>query len=396
MFLNRLFKNNISIQNGLMKSFQYSNSRYITNGYLYSNNHKHRNFSTSTTPEQTTTTTEQRKKELNIPYQFLTLTKEQWDSSLGKNTVISKSLADQFTLVNKDRTTLLRKPTFECIDWLQSQKERSFVKESPLDYFRILDGSKGTGKSVALSQVVFWATQQNWLVLYISSANHFINNGSLTKFEQQPLLFQQNDMAYPFLNDFLSLNQDKLKEISLKTKFKIKGIKFESSPEFTLYDLLSKNHFDSSSEIFYHFKRELNAVTEFPVLVAIDGYNYFLRASDYGDMFDPSSQFRTLPVDRLLIPSQFKDIKNHSLTNGVVVACTSDEVQKEMIPYEIPEKGHFISVERFSLYECRLFISYLLESGFLTKSPPQESIQYLWQMASGNPRELWKLLRIYN
>ncbi|KAF2078049.1 hypothetical protein CYY_000687 [Polysphondylium violaceum] len=346
----------------------------------------------SYTTETATTTEEQ--EEISIPYKFLTINKEQWEATLGKYK-LPKTLEDQFTMVNKDRATLLRKPAFEVIQWLNEMREQQFIKDSESDYYKILDGRKGSGKSVALSQVVFWAQQQDWLVLYVPDAFNFINNGSLTKYTPNPLTFAQNEMCFEFLNQFLELNSEKLKNINLKTRFVIEYNNWTSSPDKTIYDLISGMKFDSATEVFYHFKKELNAVVEYPVLVAIDGYNLFFRASEYGDMYDPASFHRTLPVDRLLASSLLKDIKSHQLSNGVVVACTTDLLPKDAM-YEYSSQENIVDVPKYSLYEARLFINYLVESGYLAKSPPQETIQYLYQMASGNPQDLWKLLRIMN
>ncbi|KAK5584431.1 hypothetical protein RB653_006042 [Dictyostelium firmibasis] len=357
------------------------------------NNNKitYRNYGTENTTTATIGKETEEIKTAEIPYQFLSLTTEQWELALGKE--LSKNTQDFFDLVKKGRTTLLRKPAFQTIQWLSRMKDQSFYKESPKDYCLVLDGVGGAGKSVALAQAAFWAQQQNWLVVYIPNAHSFINNGSLSHFDINPLLFAQNSLTFNFIKQFVEINHAKLKQIKLKTKFKINLTGWESSTDKTLYDLLSSAKFDTASDIFYHFKRELNAVHEFPVLVAIDSYNYFHRPSEYGDMYDPSSNLGSLPTERLLAASLFKDILSHQISNGVVVASTTDVVPKREMYKVIPEEN-ILNVPTFSIYELKLLINFLVESEYLEKSPSQESIEYFWQLASGNPRELWKLLRI--
>ncbi|KAM9998954.1 hypothetical protein ACTFIZ_002515 [Dictyostelium cf. discoideum] len=325
-----------------------------------------------------------------VPYQFLTLTNEQWELALGKE--INKNTKDFFDLT-KSRTTLLRKPTFEIIQWLSKMKEQRFYKESPKDYCMVLDGVGGSGKSISLAQVAFWAQQQDWLVVYIPNASSFVNRGALTHFNINPLLFAQNNLCFNFIKQFVEVNHAKLREIKLKTKFKIELTGWESSPSKTLFDLLSSVKYDSASEIFYHFKRELNTVHEFPVLVAIDGFNYFYRPSDYGDMYDPASNLGTLSTDRLMASSLFKNITSHQISNGVVLAATTNVIPKHEMNEVIPEES-ILNVPIFSIYEFKLFINYLVETQYLEKAPNQETIEYYWQIASGNPRELWKALRI--
>ncbi|EAL66611.1 hypothetical protein DDB_G0281699 [Dictyostelium discoideum AX4] len=348
----------------------------------------YRNYCSSTTTTTTTNTTQNEIKE--VPYQFLTLTNEQWELALGKE--VNKNTKDFFDLT-KSRTTLLRKPTFETIQWLSKMKEQRFYKESPQDYCRVLDGVAGSGKSISLAQVAFWAQQQDWLVVYIPNASSFINRGALTHFNINPLLFAQNNLCFNFIKQFVEVNHAKLREIKLKTKFKIESTGWESSPNKTLFDLLSSTKYDSSSEIFYHFKRELNTIHEFPVLVAIDGFNHFYRPSDYGDMYDSASNLGTLPTDRLMASSLFKNITSHQISNGVVLAATTNVIPKREMFEVIPEES-VLNVPIFTIYEFKLFINYLVETKYLEKSPNQETIEYYWQISSGNPRELWKILRI--
>eukprot|EP01132_Coremiostelium_polycephalum_P001387 gene1387-1753_t len=385
------------ICNGLLRSSQslvtkrnvYSSSLLLNRASITANTVSPYSTEASTTSKTTTTTNQ--KGITEVPYQFLAITEEQWDKGIGKDN-IPKVLKDQFNMVG-NRTTLLRPATFKVIEWLGRMKQQNFLKNSINDYCRVLDGRPGTGKTVTLAQIAFWANQQGWLVVKLPDANTFINGGILTKFEPNPLIFEHNDTIQPFLEQFVENNADKLKQIKLKTKFKIQETGFISSPDKTLFDLLETIKFEATSDIFYHFKKEINAVTEFPVLVAIDGYNYYLRTCEFGDMFDPASTPGTLPADRLIGPHLFKNITQHSLTNGVVVASLSNEKPKPEV-YDTVPKSCFIEVEKFSLYELRLFINFLVESGYYPTAPATETIQYIYQMASGNPRECWKLLRI--
>ncbi|KAN0055349.1 hypothetical protein ACTA71_008460 [Dictyostelium dimigraforme] len=347
-----------------------------------------RNYSSTTT---STTNATNQDKITEVPYQFLSLTNEQWELALGKE--LPKTTKDFFDLTKKNRTTLLRKPAFETIQWLSKMKEQLFYKESPKDYCRVLDGVGGSGKSIALAQATFWAQQQNWLVVYIPNAHTFINNGTLSHFDINPLLFAQNNLTFNFIKQFVEINHAKLKQIKLKTKFKIELTGWESSPNKTLYDLLSSAKFDSASDTFYHFKRELNSVYEFPILVAIDGYNFFHRPSEYGDMYDPASNLGSLPTDRLMAASLFKNIISHQISNGVVIASTTDVIPKREMYKVIPQES-IIDVPVFSIYEFKLLINFLVECEYIDRAPNQETIEYYWQLSSGNPRELWKIFRI--
>eukprot|EP01133_Synstelium_polycarpum_P008018 gene8018-9420_t len=341
---------------------------------------------TAAATQNTTATTDVEKSA--IPYQFLSISKEQWDKNIGKETLM-KELQSHFDRIgaNKDRSTLLRQPVFEVIEWLNRMKAQHFVKTQPSDYAILVDGKRGAGKSVTLNQVVFWAKQQGWLVFYVPSCYKFIHTGTLTPFVENPMLFEQHELSTQILTQMMEVNGDMLKQIHLKTSFKIQFNNFKSSSDRTLYDLAASSLNDCSSEVLYHFKRELDCVTEFPVLIALDGYNQFQRVSGYGDMYDARTFMNTLPTSRLLACDLFSPLLNHSLANGVVVASTTDEVSKETLLSQVPE-DQVIQVPKFSLYEMRLLLNFLVEIDYLEKVPSQETVQYLWQMSSGNARDV--------
>ncbi|EFA78042.1 hypothetical protein PPL_08688 [Heterostelium album PN500] len=328
----------------------------------------------------------------SIPFQFLSISKDQWSKNIGKEN-ISKELKSHFDRIGKekDRSTLLREPVFKVIEWMNRMKQQQFEKNSPEDYCMLVDGKRGSGKSVTLSQLVFWAKQQGWFVFYVPSVHKFIHTGSLTPFVENPMLFEQHELSTHLLNQMLEVNGDLMKKIPLKTKFRIQFNNFKSSPEKTLYDLVSSSLFDCSSEVLYHFKREMDCIVEFPVLIALDGYNHFHRLSEYGDMYDAKTFMGTLPTDRLLASHLFKPLFNHSLSNGVVVASTTDDVSKAQILEEFKNENQLVHIPKFTLYEMRLLLNYLVEIKYLEKVPSQETVQYLWQMSSGNARDVWNL-----
>ncbi|GAM23844.1 hypothetical protein SAMD00019534_070190 [Acytostelium subglobosum LB1] len=355
-----------------------------------------RSYATATATATATdaeTETETQSEKSNIPFQFLSITKDQWNTNIGKE-CISKELQAHFDRIGKEkeRATLLRQPVFKVIEWMNRMRLQQFVKTSKSDYAMLIDGKKGAGKSVALSQLVFWAKQQGWFVFYVPSCFKFIHTGTLTPFVENPMLFEQHELSTLLLNQMLEVNGEMMKQIPLKTKFKIQFNNFKSQGK-TLYDLAASSMVDCSSEVLYHFKRELDCVVEFPVLVALDGYNHFHRKSGYGDMYDAKTFMGTLPTDRLLASNLFKPLFNHSLSNGIVVATTTDDVRKEQLLGEF-EESMISHIPKFSLYEMRLLINYLVDIQYLEKIPSQETVQYLWQLSSGNAREVWRFVSL--
>lgn len=92
-----------------------------------------------------------------------------------------------------------------------------------------------------------------------------------------------------------------------------------------MYDLLDFGSLstENSIECIYHFRHELNRVTEYPVLIVVDDLNMFQNNTLY---FDPMFQEFApsyLPASKLLIPHIFGNFQTHGLCNGIFVGAVN-------------------------------------------------------------------------
>lgn len=63
----------------------------------------------------------------------------------------------------------------------------------------------------------------------------------------------------------------------------------------------------------YWLRRELALVTEYPVLIAVDGMNHLWGNSAFLDPNDRKLRTDPLPADQLTLAYNYRDYKNHGL-----------------------------------------------------------------------------------
>lgn len=145
----------------------------------------------------------------------------------------------------KAKALLIRQPVIDAIDQLRKAHENAFAKSlSPAP--PVLIGEKGSGKSAALAQIVYWARRSGWLVLYmpngmdITAGGDFIEKSPLRKDEA---IWDDPSTSYKLLNTFLTAHAEKLKELPVKTKCVFRN-RF-STHSAIIYCLLLVDHLDS-------------------------------------------------------------------------------------------------------------------------------------------------------
>jgi len=141
-----------------------------------------------------------------------------------------------------------------------------------------------------LPLLVFWARKSNWFVVYIPDGEKWVNFGDYIEKSPESTpersLWDQPQLAYKFFNDLLDAHGDKLKLISIKTKYAphIHRVDLASRSthslihsfilyRFTIGKLQAKTLFDLvefgaaliqfSSQAFLHFRDELYRITEY-------------------------------------------------------------------------------------------------------------------------------------
>lgn len=225
-------------------------------------------------------------------------------------------------------------------------------------------GFKGCGKSGALSQIVYWARKNDWLVVYINSGYNLINTGDyLEKSKLIPDCWDQPQIAMKFLNNMIDAHQDKLRQIPLRTKFQLG--RFEGK---TLFDLVE---FGSALEAYaadavVHFRRELSLVEEFPVLLAVDDYNAIYNQSV--NFADPESrryskdmlEGRNFTLARLF----FDGHVDHGLINGAFVGALTEEHKVEQFMEDTKEhETTWVNIPPYTRKEFDTVLEHYTRSG---------------------------------
>jgi hypothetical protein len=292
----------------------------------------------------------------------------------------------------KQRGLLIREHAMRVINDLTKAQANKFIK-SDSTTAHILFGFKGCGKSGALSQIVYWARKNDWLVVYINSGYNLINTGDyLEKSKLIPDCWDQPQIAMKFLNNMIDAHQDKLRQIPLRTKFQLG--RFEGK---TLFDLVE---FGSALEAYaadavVHFRRELSLVEEFPVLLAVDDYNAIYNQSV--NFADPES--RRYSKDMLegrnftLAGLFFDGHVDHGLINGAFVGALTEEHKVEQFMEDTKEhETTWVNIPPYTRKEFDTVLEHYTRSG-ATSAISKKSRDYIYQICSGFGREVWRITR---
>ena len=227
--------------------------------------------------------------------------------------------------------------------------------------FRLLTGPLGVGKSALLAYVVAYARSNSWLTLFVPNAWEIMTQGRvLAPARPRPGgsrdgFIDQHDMALKLLQETLSAQAPLLAQVpqrgtyatfrylppaldasvtaergalkraeeeekrTLRAEAAAAGgewdpatfvSKLDSESEtgvdrsgFTLHDMVAWGiaHPAQATDTLLDFMNELRSVTEFPVLVAVDGMNLLYEHSAYPE----KGEGNPLPCERLTVPSLF-------------------------------------------------------------------------------------------
>ncbi|KAJ1034959.1 hypothetical protein NDA18_000565 [Ustilago nuda] len=179
-------------------------------------------------------------------------------------------------------------------------KPRSLVRQQTLDVLDkldaaakdnkgtsiILDGSRGSGKSMLLVQCIAYALDDGWVVISVPRAINLINSSTLYTYNAQHKAYLQPEATRALLSAILKVNSGALKTIKTTEAFEVEGGKVEAGTSLDV--LLKRGTGDSSSAattqtILEATFKTLCTQTERPVLVAVDDAQSLFRTTLYKD-----------------------------------------------------------------------------------------------------------------
>ncbi|GMF41425.1 unnamed protein product [Phytophthora fragariaefolia] len=245
----------------------------------------------------------------------------------------------------------------------------------------LIDGERGTGKSFALHQIVQFARESNWVVLYIPNPRSWCHEAPYVM--QSPYQEDKFDIdvyGVDLLQKFLHCHGEQLRSIPVRGKYAERYYptdKYESKPKsaadykdaaLTLRDVVVAGIRDEelACQAVCDLKEELAQTTEFPVLIAIDDYNTWFQKTVFG------YEGKDVAADDISVIAALKDIgakgydESRKLQNGLFVAAVTEN---------FPTKVHFkqqvdyrkirATMRTYSAEELATVVSYYNQVSFL-------------------------------
>ena len=279
---------------------------------------------------------------------------------------------------------MLRKTTSEILSKLSNFKNSS--EKSKLKF--MLDGKTGVGKSVALGQIIDYCRSSDWLVFHVPKARDWCYHGFyVEKSKVIPDKFDVAGLGDDLLSSFLSAHSDKLAELPLDDAEKYSTMFNVYQREFTgttLKDLVEFGikYPETSCVAIVELRSQLNRVTTYPVLIAIDEYNWWHFDTVFG------FKGKAVKPSDISVISAFSDFgeTNQDMENGVFIGATTDTFKTRMdLRNKIDYKKYKRTFKNYNSPELASVLDYYEEMGFIYTPNDDNLINSVHLMTNGNP-----------
>jgi hypothetical protein len=252
----------------------------------------------------------------------------------------------------------------------------------------LLAGMARGGRSTVMHYAVMQARQSNWLVLHMPRFDLACRGGFvLAPSETQSGMYDQPLLAQKMFAELLEQEGEKLKSIKLRgdySEVKVDELTSkdrhpnyyahltptEEYPFFhvakgtpaTLHDLVAHGaqHRVQACRIVDAFFEELDQVTEFPVLVALDGVNAYDDVTGY---VEPTTR-TAIPIDRLVFPKSAGRFRLRGPKNGMTLMSHTSTARTDRSGYLF--KGNHVrtlNVQPYTVQELRHCVMHYASSG---------------------------------
>jgi len=293
---------------------------------------------------------------------------------------------------------LIRRKTIEIISLLERERKNHFLFDNDeMKNYLLLRGVSGCGKSVILNQTVHWARKNGWIVVFIPSVRKLVNGGSyIVESKRDPGFFDQPTVASLFASNLLKAHKAQLSKIPLKLPFILES--FNRTSSSSLADLLQHavSSLETSCDSIHYFRMELSLVSEFPVLIVMDEINEFFNSSVFlNPKYTKKYFIDQLPTKKLTLAKCFANYKDHSLSNGTVVAAVSNTLSmKSFLKEEAnnTEANSYI-IPTYTKEEHAACLDYYVKSGFV-RGEEEGSLRggtrnFIYYLCQGIARDLF-------
>ncbi|XP_037681725.1 28S ribosomal protein S29, mitochondrial isoform X2 [Choloepus didactylus] len=326
----------------------------------------------------------------NIPFQDL-------------KTVFPHGLPPRFLMQVKtfsEASLMVRKPALELLHYL---KNTSFAHPA-VRY--VLYGERGTGKTLSLCHAIHFCAKQDWLILHIPDAHHWVKNcRDLLQSTYNKQRFDQPLEASTWLKNFKTANERFLSQIKVQEKY-VWNKRESTEKGSPLGEVIEqgitrvKNATDAVGVVLKELKRQ-SSLGIFHLLVAVDGINALWGRTT----LKREDKSLIAPEELALIYNLRKMVKNDWHGGAIVLALSQTgslfKPRRAYMPQELLGKEGFDNLDPFipilvSNYNPREFescIQYYLENNWLQheKSQTEEGKKELLFLSNANPGQLERL-----
>lgn len=322
-------------------------------------------------------------------------------------------------------------------------------KDSPL---RLLVGPPGVGKSAILNYAVHYARRNSWITLFIPDSFSIMTKGLvILPSKLRPGMVDQHDIALRILQETAAAQSGLLAKVpqrgqyatfrylppkidsvvtSERAALRVKededrsrqraladaaGEKWDPASflsklhgedktdidrsTFTLADMVQWGikHPSEATDTLLHFMEELRTVTEFPVLVAVDGLNIMYEGTEYprdGKLLN-GSQLSIPAAFQCVGPEGFKD--KFRMKRGIFAGTVCRKHSNKLPMFEDNNVLHRYRVRVPGLMREEihsLLLQYLHAGSFFMLEERSDvdalAVEYYKALSAGIPRELFR------
>ncbi|KAK4686765.1 small subunit ribosomal protein S29, partial [Tremellales sp. Uapishka_1] len=301
--------------------------------------------------------------------------------------------------------SVVRQSTVDLAKTLERAKSASSK-----DARYLLNGEKGSGKSMLLLQSVAYALESNWIVLYIPSAAEWTSSSSPYAYDADSQTFHQPALSSLLLSKILAVNAEALSRIPISDKIDFANGR-SISKGAKLLEVVELGRDESISvAVLEVVISSLASQTQYPVLVAIDGVDALFRKSAYRSTDYSLLEPYHLSVPRLMLEylSAEKSFSRGALVTAVslttplpaeLLSGLSLPTPHPLTPYTKLEPQHLQNASSglqkvdvpfgMSPEEAAGLFEIWSKKGWARKSTDEVFLE-AFAGAAGNPRELSK------
>lgn len=210
------------------------------------------------------------------------------EQSAGKVMGLPGPVVDQLRAIDAFKPTqgwsLFRRPAMLVREeGVQLAKSLIAVAEGKQSTRLILDGDRGTGKSMMAIQAQIAAFLNGWIVINIPDAKELTT--ATTEYapvpDTNPTLYSQNAYAALLLAQIGKANQAVLSDLTISLKHEDSPVPLPENTSLARLVALGARDPDVAWPVFNILWREITTSGRPPVFVSVDSMNYFMQNSAY-------------------------------------------------------------------------------------------------------------------